>query len=358
MKEDYETDDDELSTTLPLKESNDNDLYNKKEYNIKLVRILTILYCRSVCSDFRRPVEILYPFLMVEYKNSIQYPMDLGTLLLKCMQGNESINNIRFGLKLVFSNALSFNKGVHQMESISYHLNHFSGSLFEDILNIKYSLPTDKFFNKTINNDNNIKERNIKQRSKRILSIKDEPLLFKEIKEISKALNGISTITVPTIISSTVTNLHNNMNEILANNNINNDKNEIITITNIFYSFLQSIIKDINDVSNTKLVHVSNLPSLFNILLSNNENNNINNNDEIDINKEYIEISIINASILAYINAIDDCISDSMICLTERFLRGIHELIINIHISIYILQFLYLFLTLYQSHNNNSLYFL
>lgn len=321
MKEEYETDDDELSTTLSLKENYET----KKEYNAKLVRILTILYCCSVCADFRRPVEILYPFLMVEYKKSIQYPMDLGTLLLKCMQGNESIDNIRFGLKLVFSNALSFNKGVHQMESIAYHLNHFSASLFEDILKIKFSLPTDKFFNnKNINYDDNIQDSNIKNRTKRILSIKDEPLLFKEIKDISKNLNSISSMSVPSIISSSVLNLYSNMKEIL--NNINNDKNEIITITNIFHSFLQSIIKDINDDSNKKLVHISNLPSLFNILLSNNENNKNKkdqmNNDEIDINKEYIEISIINPSILSYINSIDDCISDSMICLSERFLRG------------------------------------
>lgn len=79
---------------------------------LAMEQLVTIIYCRDVFRDFRKPVEVMYPHLAATYHTVISKPMDLGTLLLKTMKREiHTINELRTGLQLVHKNALYFNEG-------------------------------------------------------------------------------------------------------------------------------------------------------------------------------------------------------------------------------------------------------
>lgn len=107
------------------------------EYNT-LIRIATAIYCRSICLEFRRPVECLYPHIINEYLSVVSKPMDLGTILLNCHRKIMTFETFKEDLKLVFENAIKFNSETPQMEAISTHLDAFAGGLYEEAFKIPY----------------------------------------------------------------------------------------------------------------------------------------------------------------------------------------------------------------------------
>jgi hypothetical protein len=75
--------------------------------------IMSILYCRNIFQDFRKPVERMYPHLAGTYQSLVKRPMDLGTLLLKTRKREvRTIQEFRTCLQLVHNNALKFNEGM------------------------------------------------------------------------------------------------------------------------------------------------------------------------------------------------------------------------------------------------------
>ncbi|KAJ1380755.1 hypothetical protein B484DRAFT_411933 [Ochromonadaceae sp. CCMP2298] len=82
---------------------------------LAMEQLLSILYCRSVFSDFRKPVAVAYPHLIQTYRQVIERPMDLGTLLLGALRRELNVSQLRDGLQLVHFNALTFNAGASQV---------------------------------------------------------------------------------------------------------------------------------------------------------------------------------------------------------------------------------------------------
>jgi Bromodomain len=116
----------------------DNEDHDSMAIVASLYSVMSTLYCLSIAADFRKPVEVLYPNIAASYLSVIKNPMDLGTLLLECMRGVATINSIRQGLRLVFSNSLRFNAGSPMMEAISQHLESFAGGLFEEATKLPF----------------------------------------------------------------------------------------------------------------------------------------------------------------------------------------------------------------------------
>jgi hypothetical protein len=114
------------------------EIVSQSELLSSMKRIAAIIYCRSISSEFRRPVDCLYPTIMTSYLTLVKTPMDLGTILYACIQENLSPQQFRDHLHLVFNNAIVFNTGVPLMESISAHIDAFAGGLYEEALNMPY----------------------------------------------------------------------------------------------------------------------------------------------------------------------------------------------------------------------------
>lgn len=51
-----------------------------------IIQLVSVLYCRAVFKEFRRPVLAAYPDLAETYLASVAKPMDLGSLLLKSLK--------------------------------------------------------------------------------------------------------------------------------------------------------------------------------------------------------------------------------------------------------------------------------
>lgn len=101
-------------------EKNVNDAVRKERCQA-MEHMLSILYCRSVFRDFRKPVELMYPHLAQTYGTLVKRPMDLGTLLLKAKRREiVTIQEFRTTLQLVHNNALLFNEGMFTFNGSKY----------------------------------------------------------------------------------------------------------------------------------------------------------------------------------------------------------------------------------------------
>lgn len=120
--------------------SDSMEIDNNDQYNA-IIQILSILYCRNVFQDFRRPVLATYPSLAAEYLAKISSPMDLGSLLLKALNHELSVADLRHGLQLICHNSLLFNKGTPYLEAMTKHLESTAEGLFEELLSLPYFLP-------------------------------------------------------------------------------------------------------------------------------------------------------------------------------------------------------------------------
>ena len=148
-----------------------------------LYSVMSTLYCLSIAADFRKPVEVLYPNIAASYLSVIKNPMDLGTLLLECMKGNATVNSIRQGLRLVFSNSLLFNAGSPMMEAISQHLESFASGLFEEATRLPFNEK------KALQRDFN--EEIIYRRSYRLNSVCRIPLKDVEVRCVENSLLAV-----------------------------------------------------------------------------------------------------------------------------------------------------------------------
>ena len=147
-----------------------------------LVEMLSIIYCRAICREFRQPVELLYPSLSKSYLAKIPFPMDLGTLLLAAMKRKMHIYNYRDGLRLVFSNAIDYNNDSDLMINISKHLDRFAAGLYEEAFHEPYraNILITAFAGHRINN-----------RLKLFTLLKNEKLKLSEVKSFEESLKQV-----------------------------------------------------------------------------------------------------------------------------------------------------------------------
>ena len=150
-------------------------------------RILEKLFRRSIAADFRRPVVNMFPELAQTYLAVIKEPMDLGTLLLRVHQGLDDVHEIRRCLRLIFANALAFNEGAHQMESISLHVSVYAKGLWEETLDLPYS--SEQLVSSS---DHFLRIHRTEARNERYTFIGQQPLLTSELEDFRASLQGIS----------------------------------------------------------------------------------------------------------------------------------------------------------------------
>jgi len=112
-----------------------------------LQKIISIIYCRSISSVFRKPLDLIYPEKYADLTKSIKYPMDLGTLLLAAMKRKMKITNYRDGLRLVFTNAVTINKDIEKEINLAKHLDSLACRLYEDNFQLPYRtvVPREEF---------------------------------------------------------------------------------------------------------------------------------------------------------------------------------------------------------------------
>lgn len=242
----------------------------------KLITIISSVYSLVIASDFRRPVELIYPKMAVNYLKTVEYPMDLGTLLLHCMNGSATVNSIREGLKLVFANSISYNSSSPMMVSISKHLQVFASNLFEEILMIPfYGVYSDSSNNSSNGNNNkicssdssdgihnNLNDRNndntssideivdgyeinfkfdidiIKKRFKRLIFIKEVHLKEKEVKMIRSLILSIR-IKIPYELSKEIEHIMITLGNYLLQYQLGKDIS-YISFESLFLSLIQS----------------------------------------------------------------------------------------------------------------------
>jgi hypothetical protein len=154
-----------------------------------LIRIVSLMYSSSSASEFRKPVEVSYPSIAKSYRKVVKYPMDLGTLLIHCMKGEASVDKIRRGIQLVFSNSVLFNDGVPMMEAVSRHLETFACGLFEEAIGLPFKdqvqRTAEEFY-----------EERVSKRRQRLKMFCHEHLLESELKALEECIISIDK-TVP-----------------------------------------------------------------------------------------------------------------------------------------------------------------
>lgn len=103
------------------------------------LKVIARLYCCEVCSEFRKPIGALYPHLAAEYYAVVAHPVDLSSLMLRCMkEGTIKTPELRQLLQLMVGNARAFNKGQVLMENIATHVESYASGLFDEILKIPW----------------------------------------------------------------------------------------------------------------------------------------------------------------------------------------------------------------------------
>lgn len=158
-----------------------------------LLRIATAIYCRSISLEFRRPVKCMYPNIMSDYLSVISTPMDLGTILLRCLTDLNSVtaDNLRASLQLVFENAIEYNKESPPMEAMSAHIDQFTGGLFEEVLILPYRDSDAAWTNadKTAVSEQ-FRLTRLSRRRCRLLAVKDTLLDDQELELVTDALQS------------------------------------------------------------------------------------------------------------------------------------------------------------------------
>lgn len=246
--------------------------------------VASILYCRSVFQDFRKPVELMYPTLAKTYSAIIKKPMDLGTILLKTMKNQQSVEEFRENLKLVHHNALTFNEGSSMMEAISNHLELVSAGLFEEILRKPYYpqagttiIPASgtvashtggagaagiggKFDSKA-----HFSSLRLENRKKRLMLVYNEPMTSSEIRRLVEILQsvmsnngGIGTtgMGIPTRLKADVEQIVQIMLNKLALSNNNNVNNALYEEEDVPLSLRSLLLPLLNSSTDNKYLSI------------------------------------------------------------------------------------------------------
>jgi Bromodomain len=207
---------------------------NEKEISNRLLKVMSTLYCQSISADFRKPVEILYPNIALDYLSIIKHPMDLGTLLLECMKGTATVKGIRDGLKQVFMNSIRFNVGAPMMEATSRHLESFATGLFEETMKIP--------FNEKVSLTEDFSNVLVRKRNLRLLAVCRLPLRDKEIRSIEGSLQHVQD-SVPRELLAAVENIKSAIQDffLLFESEIDDSsKAPVLTIESIFTQLLEA----------------------------------------------------------------------------------------------------------------------
>lgn len=199
-----------------------------------LLKVMSTIYCLSIASDFRKPVELLYPNIAQRYLSVIKRPIDLGTLLLDCMNGTATASYIREGLRLVFANSLSFNVGSPMMEAISRHLESYASGLFEEATKLPFYSKLEHF---------DFPTELIKKRSLRLLSVKNVPLRALEVKDIQDTLNSLES-EIPSDLRNALNNTNTILHGHLSESNHVSDNLDVpfLTLEMIFKPILEAAV--------------------------------------------------------------------------------------------------------------------
>ena len=279
-----------------------------------MIRIVSILYCHDICSEFRSPVEELYPDLKDEYLSIIKYPMDLGSILINCINQKMTVEALCRALQLVFVNALVFNKGTPVMESLATHLYMFAGELYEEAIGRHYYL-TDNA------NDDDIDLKRLNERHNRILFVQNIPLVNTEIKYFIDSLERVK-LQVPNELNKFIKNAINTANDALENGDEN------ITIYKLLSPIINAVVQ--YNSEDNKSIGLSTLPSLFELIYprikaiktkeKHAENDTAMDVDDDEGNETMLKIS---NALLPYLCELDAALGELFIILKERGTRGI-----------------------------------
>lgn len=325
---------------------------NEKEVSNRLLKVMSTLYCQSISADFRKPVEILYPNIALDYLSIIKHPMDLGTLLLECMKGTATVKGIRDGLKQVFMNSIRFNVGAPMMEATSRHLESFATGLFEETMKIP--------FNEKVSLTEDFSAVLVRKRNLRLLAVCRIPLREKEIKSIEASLQRVQD-SVPRELLAAVDSIKSAIQDffLLFESEIDDTSTPpVLTIESIFSNLLEvSRLPFTAPPSNTD--NRSNrviLPALAGLLTSSPSDgqigapqlgpsvvarvDNTRNCVAMDIDGDNLlsspqtfvaserlrvkansKVALL-PSTLSYLNALDSCLGILLVQLEERLLRG------------------------------------
>ena len=312
--------------------------HNVQLTNPMLLKFVSTIYSQPIAADFRKPVELLYPTISANYLTTIEKPMDLGTLLLTCMQGKATAETVKDGLKLVFANSIKFNEESPMMVAISNHLELFASGLYEEMLELPfYDYSTNNSNSDSSNNSISFDSYLLNKRLSRMESYGNEPLRISEMTELNTALSNIQT-TIPNELKVLYFDLQNALREAIvrfssdkmekvesdgskllldfqsssAAATTNHDNNtDCVTIFGLFRSLLKACMTDITDVSDSIIS-----PALVLAVgihsgagASNNTNNATNS-------------STIKPSFLPCMRSLDSIIGVLLVKIQERAVRG------------------------------------
>ena len=97
------------------------------------------LFCRGVCEEFRQPIHIAYPELEKVYAETIAEPVDLGTMLKRCLEGKSpSAVEAKRKVKLMLKNAIDFNAAMSMIVNMSLHIETYACGLYEELLRLPW----------------------------------------------------------------------------------------------------------------------------------------------------------------------------------------------------------------------------
>jgi hypothetical protein len=146
----------------------------------KLISLVSLIFCRAISREFRRPVELIHPRLWPDYKGKIKHPMDFGTLLFSCYKGKSTAASVRDNIRLICANAIEYGKDLLDFVGTARHLEFFASMLYEELLSVPfkpvYVSQTEFLVTRSAN------------RMSRFQLIRKEPLLLTELNDLHDVL--------------------------------------------------------------------------------------------------------------------------------------------------------------------------
>lgn len=281
-----------------------------EDEKLSMIRIVSILYCHEICSEFRSPVEILYPDLKDEYLSMVKYPMDLGSILMNCLNHKMTTEVLCRALQLVFVNALVFNKGTPVMESLATHLFIYAGELYEEAIGKHYFLMNDS------DNDENIDSKRLNERHNRMLFAQHVPLANNEIKYFIESLERVK-LSIPNELSKIVKDVISSAKESLKNGK------RKITLHMLLLPLMNASIQHEGEDQSMRL---SSLPALFELVYPKVKSTHVKEDEsvmDVEDDEGMIKISNVLNSLLPYLRELDIALGELLIIVKERETRGI-----------------------------------
>ena len=199
------------------------------EASNRLLQVLSLLYSRSMFAGYRKPYQSLQPEVAENYLSVTEHPVDLGTMLLECMNGTTSVGSVRDGLKNMFANSVRFNAEDPRILAECRHLEHYAMGVFEETLKIEYD--DRRFQNKDFSREL------LKKRRSRLSKISRVLLRIVEIRAIECCILSV-TENIPPELTEAVATVKNILRSSYGNANIGADYMTVPPVLNIESVFL------------------------------------------------------------------------------------------------------------------------